>query len=111
MDAVIYKISKEGVPQMVFAADSLPADADTNPNVNGRSGGQAEFFEIDSFADQNDVVAVGGSFRGVLPCCRESYTPVNPEHQGRKLLCARLIGYLCGLNLFLLGLDTASQLL
>ena len=25
MDAVIYKISKEGVPQMVFAADSLPA--------------------------------------------------------------------------------------
>ena len=84
MDAVIYKISKEGVPQMVFAADSLPADADTNPNafeplssdqlgangyngsVNGRSGGQAEFFDIDSFADQNDVVAVGGSFRGKL---------------------------------------------
>ena len=33
MDAVIYKISKEGVPQMVFAADSLPADADTNPNA------------------------------------------------------------------------------
>ena len=47
----------------------------------------------------------------VLPCCRESYTPVNPAHQGRKLLCARVIGYLCGLNLFLLGLDTASQLL
>ena len=47
----------------------------------------------------------------VLPCCRESYTPVNPDHQGRKLLCARVIGYLCGLNLFLLGLDTASQLL
>ena len=54
------------MPQMVHAADSLPADADTNPNVNGRSGGQAEFFDIDSFADQNDVVAVGGSFRGKL---------------------------------------------
>ena len=47
----------------------------------------------------------------LLPCCRESYTPVNPAHQGRKLMCARWIGYLCGLNLFLLGLDTASQLL
>ena len=73
MDAVIYKISKEGVPQMVFGADARPADADTNPNafedmnsyqvgangvngsVNGRVGGQAEFYNIAAFAGQNDV--------------------------------------------------------
>lgn len=84
MDAVIYQITEAGVPIKVFGADSLPADADSNPNafealnsdqlgangfngsVNGRIGGQAEFFDIDSFADQNDVVAVGGSFRGKL---------------------------------------------
>ena len=85
MDAIIYKVTKEGVPQMVFAADSLPADADTNPyafhplssdqlgadginngSVNGRSGGQAEFFDIDTFADETDMVVVGGTFRGKL---------------------------------------------
>ena len=85
MDAIIYKVSKEGVPLKVFAADSLPADADTNPyafhplssdqlgadginngSVNGRSGGQAEFFDIDTFADETDMVVVGGTFRGKL---------------------------------------------
>ena len=85
MDAIIYKVSQEGVPQMVFAADSLPADADTNPyafhalnsdelgadginngSANGRSGPMVEIFDIDSFADQNDVVVVGGTFRGKL---------------------------------------------
>ena len=85
MDAIIYKVSKEGVPQMVFAADSLPADADTNPyafhalnsdelgpdginngSVNGRTGSMVEIFEIDSFADENDMVVVGGTFRGKL---------------------------------------------
>ena len=59
-------------------------------------------------ADTERATMPAGS---LLPCCRESYTPVNPAHQGRKLMCARWIGYLCGLNLFLLGLDTASQLL
>ena len=103
MDAIIYKISKEGVPQMVFAADSLPADADDNPNafeplssdqlgangyngsVNGRSGGQAEFFDIDSFADQNDVVAVGGSFRGKLtfPSLTDDIVLVNTKAADR----------------------------
>ena len=33
MDAVVYQITEAGVPIKVFGADSLPADADTNPNA------------------------------------------------------------------------------
>lgn len=40
-----------------------------------------------------------------------SYAPVDPQQQSRKLMCARVIGWLCGLNLLLLTLDTASQFL
>ena len=77
----------------------------------GAAGGCVRRGALEALEVGADVERATMPAGSLLPCCRESYTPVNPAHQGRKLMCARWIGYLCGLNLFLLGLDTASQLL
>lgn len=73
MDAVIYKVTEAGVPVKVFGVDVLPADgvfADLNSNeggsVNGRFGGIAEFYAIDTFAGEEDMVVASGMFRGKL---------------------------------------------
>ena len=67
MDAIIYKVTEAGVPISVFGIDSLPADeVYSSASVNGLMGGFAEFYGIDSFASQTDMVAAAGLFRGRL---------------------------------------------
>ena len=56
MDAVIYKVTKEGVPISVFGVDSMPADGILNASsVNGVYGGLGEFYGIDAFAGESDT--------------------------------------------------------
>ena len=66
-DATIYKISEDGVPVSVFAADTLPSDGIyDSSSVNGAYGGYSIFNGLDGFDAEADMVAGCGYFRGNL---------------------------------------------
>ena len=67
MDAMIYKLSEDGVPVSVFAADTLPSDGIyDSSSVHGDRGGNSRIYGLDGFDAEVDMVAGCGYFRGNL---------------------------------------------
>ena len=67
MDATIYKLSEDGVPISVFAADTLPSDGIyDSSSVHGERSGYSYFYGLDGFDAEVDMVVGSGSFRGNL---------------------------------------------
>ena len=67
MDATIYKLSEDGVPISVFAADTMPSDGIyDSSSVHGDRGGYSRFNGLDAFDAEADMVAGCGYFRGNL---------------------------------------------
>ena len=69
MDIFIYKLSINGVPEAIYAADTMPSDGITaGPSENGREGGYRTLWNLANFepsGDSSSIVAVG-SFIGNL---------------------------------------------
>ena len=71
MDAIIYKLSSNGVPEAVYAADTMPSDGITDGRgENGNWGGYNNLQSLANFelaGDSSSIVAAGW-FRGNLTC-------------------------------------------
>ena len=71
MDAIIYKLSSNGVPEAVYAADTMPSDGITDGRgENGNWGGYNHLQSLANFelaGDSSSIVAAGW-FRGNLTC-------------------------------------------
>jgi hypothetical protein len=68
MDSAIFKISSSGVPQAIFAMDTLPSDGKVTDSENGRSNGYSYMYDVDTFEKSGDNTSVVGcgSWRGNL---------------------------------------------
>ena len=67
MDSTIYKISEAGMPQSVFAANTLTFDGvHDSTSVNGAWSGYSQFSALDGFDAEGDMIAGVGWFRGNL---------------------------------------------
>jgi hypothetical protein len=64
MDAIVYKMSEAGVPESVYAIDTVPADGKIADSINGKYGGYSYIYGLEPFQSDTTHLAVVGSFRG-----------------------------------------------
>jgi hypothetical protein len=68
MDSIIYKFSSAGVPQAIFAMDTLPIDGLLSGSQNGNWGGYSFMTGVANFEQASDTTSIvaSGAFRGNL---------------------------------------------